>query len=65
MPRDYSLTSQPPTAGRAYRPITEQELERTSVYEIKIGAWSGKENWNTRADQSDEWPALEKKWFEA
>ena len=52
-------------AGHEYRPGTEQELKRTSVYEIKIGAWSGKENWNTRADQSDEWPALEKKWFEA
>jgi nitroimidazol reductase NimA-like FMN-containing flavoprotein (pyridoxamine 5'-phosphate oxidase superfamily) len=52
-------------AGREYRPITEQELKRTSVYEIRIGAWSGKENWNEKADQSEEWPALDEKWFEA
>ena len=48
-------------AGREYRPITEEELKRTSVYAIKIEAWSGKENWNERADQSGEWPALEEK----
>jgi len=51
-------------AGREYRPITEKELKRTSVYELKIESWSGKENWNERADQSDEWPALDEKWFE-
>lgn len=52
-------------AGNEYRPITEKELKRTSVYEIQIQAWSGKENWKDSADQSDEWPALDKKWFEA
>jgi nitroimidazol reductase NimA-like FMN-containing flavoprotein (pyridoxamine 5'-phosphate oxidase superfamily) len=52
-------------AGREYRPITEEELKRTSVYEIKIETWSGKENWNERAEQSQEWKALEEKWFSA
>ena len=51
-------------AGREYRPITEKELKRTSVYELKIESWSGKENWNERAEQSDEWPGLDEKWFE-
>jgi hypothetical protein len=50
--------------GRDYRPVTDKELKRTSVYEIKIETWSGKENWKECADQSDEWPALETKWFE-
>lgn len=50
-------------AGREYRPITEEELGRTSVYELKIESWSGKENWNERADQSAEWPALDEKWL--
>ncbi len=53
------------TAGREYRPITEQELKRTSVYAIVIDSWSGKRNWPKRADQSDEWPTLEDKGFEA
>lgn len=44
--------------GKEYRPITDQELARTSVYAIQIESWSGKENWNERADQSDEWPQL-------
>ena len=51
-------------AGREYRPITDKELKRTSVYELKIESWSGKENWNDRAEQSDEWPALGDEWFE-
>ena len=50
-------------AGREYRPITDKELKRTSVYELKIESWSGKENWNDRAEQSEEWPALDEKWF--
>lgn len=50
-------------AGKEYRPITEQELKRTSVYAIKIESWSGKRNWAERADQSDEWPALGEEWF--
>jgi uncharacterized protein len=52
------------TAGRDYREITDKELKRTAVYAIDIEEWSGKENWQDRADQSDEWPALDEKWFE-
>jgi nitroimidazol reductase NimA-like FMN-containing flavoprotein (pyridoxamine 5'-phosphate oxidase superfamily) len=48
-------------AGKEYRPITDQELARTSVYAIKIESWSGKKNWPERAEQSDEWPAFEDK----
>jgi hypothetical protein len=50
-------------AGREYRPISDQELKRTSVYAIAIDSWSGKRNWPERADQSDEWPALGEEWF--
>ena len=50
--------------GRDYRPATDKELKRTSVYEIRIDSWSGKENWKDRADQSAEWPALDEKWLE-
>ena len=52
------------TVGKEYREITDKELRATSIYAIKIEAWSGKENWAERADQSDEWPALDEKWFE-
>lgn len=52
------------TAGKEYREITDKELRATSIYAIKIEAWSGKENWAERADQSDEWTALDEKWFE-
>jgi nitroimidazol reductase NimA-like FMN-containing flavoprotein (pyridoxamine 5'-phosphate oxidase superfamily) len=51
------------TAGEEYREITEKELRATSVYAIKIDAWSGKENWDERAEQSDEWSVLDEKWF--
>lgn len=47
-----------------YRSATDKELKRTSVYEIKIENWSGKENWKDRADQSEEWEPLDEKWFE-
>jgi nitroimidazol reductase NimA-like FMN-containing flavoprotein (pyridoxamine 5'-phosphate oxidase superfamily) len=50
-------------AGHEYRPITDQELKRTSVYAIQIESWSGKRNWPERADQSDEWPPLASDWF--
>ncbi len=50
-------------AGREYRPITDKELKRTSVYELKIESMSGKENWNERAEQSDEWPALDESYI--
>jgi len=52
------------TAGKEYREITDKELRATSVYAIEIESWSGKENWEERADQSDEWPPLDKQWFE-
>jgi len=52
------------SAGREYRQITDKELRATSIYAIKIESWSGKENWAERADQSDEWPPLDEKWFE-
>ena len=52
------------TAGKEYREITDKELRATSVYAIAIESWSGKENWKERADQSNEWPALDEKWFE-
>lgn len=51
-------------AGREFREITHKELRSTSVYAIQIDEWSGKENWKDRADQSDEWTALDEKWFE-
>jgi len=51
------------TAGKEYREITEKELRATSIYAIKIEAWSGKENWAERADQSDEWAPLDDEWF--
>jgi nitroimidazol reductase NimA-like FMN-containing flavoprotein (pyridoxamine 5'-phosphate oxidase superfamily) len=52
------------TPGKEFREITEKELKRTSIYAIQIEEWSGKENWKDRADQSDEWPPLDEKWFE-
>lgn len=52
------------TAGKEYREITDKELRATSVYEIQIKSWSGKENWKDRADQSDEWTQLDKEWFD-
>ncbi len=44
--------------GQEYRPITDRELNRTSVYAIAIESWSGKRNWPEEAEQSDEWPPL-------
>lgn len=46
------------TPGKEYRPITKQELLRTSVYAVEIESWSGKENWPDQAIQSTEWPDL-------
>jgi len=51
------------TPGVHYRPITDQELKRTSVYAITIESWSGKRNWKDRADQSEEWAPLEEERF--
>jgi hypothetical protein len=44
--------------GAEFQPISETDLRRTSVYEIQIGEWSGKENWPERAEQVDSWPPL-------
>jgi len=49
--------------GRDYRPVTEKELKRVSVYALNIESWSGKENWKEQADQVDEWPALDPRWL--
>jgi len=49
--------------GEEYRPITEKEMRRTSLYEIRIESWSGKRNWEEMAEQSDDWKPLEPKWF--
>jgi hypothetical protein len=49
--------------GQEYRPITEQELKRTSVYAIAIESWSGKRNWPEQAKQSPDWPPLGDEWF--
>ncbi len=50
-------------SGEDYRPITDQELMRTSVYAIAIDSWSGKRNWPERAEQSPDWPALAEAWL--
>jgi uncharacterized protein len=52
----------PMKLGKDYRPVTDAELKRTSVYGLQIESWSGKENWNEQAEQSDEWQALDEKW---
>ena len=49
--------------GKDYRPAAESELKRTSVFALQIESWSGKENWKQQADQSDQWPPLDKKWL--
>ncbi|MCZ6775998.1 MAG: pyridoxamine 5'-phosphate oxidase family protein [Ignavibacteria bacterium] len=46
------------SSGNEYRPITVSELERTSVYAVRIESWSGKKNWPERAKQSDQWKPL-------
>lgn len=53
----YFPTMQP---GKQYRPITDKELARTSVYAITIDSWSGKRNWSEQADRSPDWAPLEK-----
>jgi nitroimidazol reductase NimA-like FMN-containing flavoprotein (pyridoxamine 5'-phosphate oxidase superfamily) len=45
--------------GENYRPITDGELARTSVYAISIESWSGKENWPERAEQSNETTSIQ------
>jgi len=41
-----------------YRPINEDELNRTSVYAVAIQSWSGKRNWKAQAVQSSTWKSL-------
>jgi len=50
--------------GKHYRPITDAERKRTSVYAIQIESWSGKRNWPEQAKQSPDWPELGPEWFE-
>jgi nitroimidazol reductase NimA-like FMN-containing flavoprotein (pyridoxamine 5'-phosphate oxidase superfamily) len=45
-------------SGSEYRPITDDELGRTSVFVVKIAEWSGKENWKDAAQQVKDWPQL-------
>ena len=49
--------------GEEFRPVTEKEMKRTSVYAIKIESWRGKRNWEELAEQSDDWKPLDKMWF--
>lgn len=49
--------------GETTRPISDEDLRRTSVYRLSIQHWSGKENWAERAIQEDGWPALAEHWF--
>ena len=51
------------SADKEYRPITDKELARTTVYAIAVESWSGKENWEKQAEQSDEWLPLPEEWF--
>lgn len=53
-------------SGKDYRPITDNELKQTSVYCIQVSDWSGKRNWNEKAEQAEEgeWPDLDPKWFD-
>lgn len=48
--------------GETTRPISEDDLKRTSVYSLQIQHWSGKENWMERAIQEENWPALGPEW---
>ena len=50
--------------GEHYRPITDKELQRTSVYAIAIDSWSGKLHWPERAEESEEWKPLGEEWIE-
>jgi len=46
------------TPGKEFRPITDPELARTTVYALQIETWSGKENWAEQAEQLPDWPPL-------
>lgn len=49
--------------GKTTRPISEDDLKRTSVYSLQIDRWSGKENWAERAIQEEGWPVLGPEWL--
>jgi nitroimidazol reductase NimA-like FMN-containing flavoprotein (pyridoxamine 5'-phosphate oxidase superfamily) len=44
--------------GVEFRPISDNEIARTSVYSLEIESWSGKENWHPQADMVDDWPPV-------
>ncbi|AWN24633.1 pyridoxamine 5'-phosphate oxidase family protein [Deinococcus irradiatisoli] len=44
--------------GVELQPISDGQLERTSVYALQIEQWSGKENWAEAAEQTPDWPPL-------
>ena len=44
--------------GVEYRPVTDEELARTSVYALQIESWSGKENWQEKTEVSPDWGPL-------
>lgn len=44
--------------GFDFRPITDKELNQTSLYRLDIECWSGKRNWKERANQSKSWKPL-------
>jgi nitroimidazol reductase NimA-like FMN-containing flavoprotein (pyridoxamine 5'-phosphate oxidase superfamily) len=46
------------TSGIEYRPITPQELARTTVYALQIESISAKENWDEQAEELPDWPPL-------
>lgn len=48
--------------GETTRPISDEDLSRTSVYSLAVERWSGKENWAAEAIQEDGWPALGPEW---
>ena len=50
-------------SGEHYRPITDKELKRTSVYAISIEKWSGKDHWPDQAAQGEEWSPLDLEWL--
>lgn len=49
--------------GETTRPISDEDLRRTSVYRLNIQHWSGKENWAEQAIQEEGWPALGPEWL--
>jgi len=46
------------TPGKEFRPITTQELARTTVYALQIESLSAKENWEEQAEELPDWLPL-------